>query len=513
MERLVAEKLMEDERVKRAREVLLGVVKEHAAGLTGIKAADEGRRVGYEGLIKAFEGERGGALYYPFLGSGVGRGALVELADGSVKYDMITGIGVHYFGHSHPGLMDAVITAALGDTVMQGNLQQNVESAALARELIELAEASDVGRTEREDMLTPPKRRAWHAERLTHCFLTTSGAMANENALKLLFQKHAGTERILAFEHAFAGRTLALSQITDKPAYRVGLPKVLGVDYVPFFDAARPAESVDAAVKAIGGHVAKHPGKHAGMWIELVQGEGGYYPGDEGFFKAVIGELRKAGLGVVVDEVQTFGRTSQVFAFQHFGLGGMVDIVTVGKCLQACATLFTDAYKPGPGLISQTFTGATGSLHAARWIVKQFGTGVVQNAGDGEEIAEGASKTRLEVGSSRGTRARLFGPDGRVMQVHRHFVRRFEEMAVRHPGWVKGPYGIGGMVAFTPFDGDEKKVKALLMRMYEEGVIGFVAGAGPSRVRFLPPVGVVSDEEIDAVCAVVENSLDVIARG
>jgi 4-aminobutyrate aminotransferase-like enzyme len=462
LDRLIAEKLMADERVKKAREMLLGAVREHSAGLTGIRAADSERKAGYDALIKEFEAERAGPLFYPLLGSGVGRGALVELADGSVKYDMITGIGVHFFGHSHPGLMEAVINGALGDTVMQGNLQQNVESAALARELIELA---------------------GDASGLKHCFLTTSGAMANENALKLLFQKHAGTERILAFEHAFAGRTLALSQITDKPAYRVGLPTVLAVDYVPFFDAGRPEESIEAAVKAVRAHVARHPGRYAGMWMELVQGEGGYYPGSTAFFKAVIGELRKAGLGVVVDEVQTFGRTQSVFAFQHFGLAGLVDIVTVGKCLQVCATLFSDAYKAGPGLISQTFTGATSSLHAARWIVARF----------------------KEPG--------LYGPGGRVMEVHGRFVRRFEEIAVRHPGWVNGPFGIGGMVAFTPLNGEEKQVKALLARMYEEGVIAFVAGSGPSRVRFLPAVPVIQDEEIDGVCAVLENSLGVVARG
>src|SRR6266550_3010920 len=86
-----------------------------------------------------FSESRGGALYYPYLGSGIGNGALVELADGSVKYDMISGIGVHYFGHSHPMLLDAGVDAALRDTVMQGNLQQNVESVALAKTFIDLA--------------------------------------------------------------------------------------------------------------------------------------------------------------------------------------------------------------------------------------------------------------------------------------------------------------------------------------------------------------------------------------
>src|SRR5438477_30555 len=81
---------------------------------------------------------RGGAIFYPYLGSGLGNGALVELADGSVKFDMISGIGVQHWGHSYPVFLDAGIDATLGDTVMQGNLQQNVDAVRLSRELVGL---------------------------------------------------------------------------------------------------------------------------------------------------------------------------------------------------------------------------------------------------------------------------------------------------------------------------------------------------------------------------------------
>src|SRR5436190_703501 len=140
-------------------------------------------------------------------GSGFGSGCLVELADGSVKYDMISGIGVHGLGHGNPILVAAGLEAALQDTVMQGNLQQNVESARLSRELLDVA-------------------RAEGGQRLAHVFLSSSGATANENALKILFQKKSPASRLRAFEHAFAGRTMALAPITDKAAYRAGLPTV-----------------------------------------------------------------------------------------------------------------------------------------------------------------------------------------------------------------------------------------------------------------------------------------------
>ena len=100
--------------------------------------------------------------------------------------------------------------------------------------------------------------------------------MANENALKLAFHKRPGATRILALEHAFSGRTLALASITDKAAYRAGLPAVVAVDYLPFFDAEHPAESTERRMAVLRTHVARYPNQHAALWCEFVQGEGGF---------------------------------------------------------------------------------------------------------------------------------------------------------------------------------------------------------------------------------------------
>ena len=64
-------------------------------------------------------------------------GALVELRDGSVKWDMITGIGVHFFGHSDPDLIRAALEAALDDTVKHGNLQSNFDGYHFSEVLLE----------------------------------------------------------------------------------------------------------------------------------------------------------------------------------------------------------------------------------------------------------------------------------------------------------------------------------------------------------------------------------------
>lgn len=457
MEKTLANQLANDPRIIEAKKVILETLSEYQQSIVRVQAPLPELKKPYEEAIKEFSELRGAALFYPYLGSGLGNGALVELADGSVKYDFISGIGVHHFGHSHPHLVEAQLNAALRDTVMQGNLQQNLESAALARTLVAAS--------------------ARFGARLEHCFFSTSGAMANENALKVIFQKKNPADRILAFEGCFAGRTLALCNVTDKAAYREGLPSLLHVDYVPFFDPARPVESTDRAVERLQGHLKRYPGQHAAMCMELVLGEGGFYPGSRDFFLALLQVLREREVAILVDEIQTFSRTSELFAFQHFGLDDYVDIVTLGKSAQICATLFRDEYNPKPGLLSQTFTGATSALFASQIIV--------------EELLGGG----------------FFGPEGKIMRLHDHCVRHFRSIQERHPGLISGPFGIGAMIAFTPLDGDLERVKQFIYALFEAGVIGFYAGADPTRARFLLPVGAVTMEDIDRVAAIVEETL------
>ncbi|MEL7087500.1 MAG: aminotransferase class III-fold pyridoxal phosphate-dependent enzyme, partial [Planctomycetota bacterium] len=445
-------RLQADPRVRQARAMLLDAVSEASATLAGPRGpADAAHARAYADTVTRFGQQRSGNLFYPFLGSGLGRGPLVELDDGSVKYDMITGIGVHFFGHSHPELLRCAIDAALSDTVMAGNLQQNADSATLVDELLALANDRPTG--------TP---------RFAHCFLTSSGAMANENAFKIAFQRHQPADRVLAFEQCFCGRTMVLSQITDKPAYRVGLPPTIAVDYVPGYDADDPPGSTRRALDRLHQHLSRYRGRHAAMKFELVVGEGGFYPGSTPFFRALMQTLKEHGVAVVIDEVQTFGRTPAPFAFQHFGLGDLVDVVSIGKLSQVCATLFTADYQPQPGLLSQTFTSSATAIAAARWIVGQ--------------LAEGT----------------LHGPEGRIVQVHRRFVEHFRAIREAHPDRMAGPYGLGGMIACTPLGGDPAKVRRLLQRLYDLGVVAFLAGGAPTRLRFLPPVPVLRDDDIDA---------------
>lgn len=463
MAQLHADRFHEDPRVRQAQTLLLEALGDHQGALTGVRDPDPALAAAYAAQVERLGGLRGGPLYFPYLGSGLGRGCLVELADGRVVRDFIGGIGVQFFGHSHPALVAAAVDGALADVALQGNLQQNREGAELAARLLAAANRNGAG--------------------LDHAFLTTSGAMANENALKMVFQKHHPASRLLAFEGCFAGRTLALAQVTDRPAYREGLPRGPAVDYLPFVDPEDVDGSTARTLAALAGHLRRYPGRHAAMVLELVQGEGGLRPGDPRFFEALVAELRRHGIAVLVDEVQTFGRTPELFAFQFYGLDRQVDLVTVGKLSQVCATLFRDAYRPRPGLVSQTFTAASATL--------QVGLRVLDLLEQGE----------------------FFGPGGRNARLHERFAGYLERISRAHPGWLCGPYGIGAMVAFTPFDGSPGAAREVVQALFRAGLMGFVAGHDPSRVRFLVPAGAATDEDVDAACATVEQVLTALAAG
>ncbi len=452
---LRANGLRNDPRLAEAKQLILDVVAEHQQDITEVRAADESLKAGYQQTLDAFGGIRGNNLYFPYLASGLGNGPFVELGDGSVKLDFITGIGVHGFGHSHPLMVETGIDAAVSDTVMQGNLQQAGESYDMVKLLSETACESGA--------------------KLNHCFLSSSGAMANENALKMAFQKKHPANRIIAFSHCFAGRTLALSAVTDKAKNRVGQPDTIDVDYIPFLNHEDPEKSTRSAVKHLKNHIHRHPGKHAALWMELVQGEGGYYEGSHEFFKALIDVAHKNGIATIADEVQTFCRTTRPYAFQHYGLDEMIDLVTIGKISQVCATLFTPEFNPKPGLISQTFTGATWSIMAGHAIVK--------NLIDGGH----------------------FGARGRNVELHSHFVRGLKAIGEKHPGSVSGPFGVGGMIGFTPFDGSFNRGRNLVNRLFDAGLMSFFAGTSPTRLRFLIPLGCVETEHIDQSLAILDR--------
>lgn len=457
---LQAQQWRNDPRVRQARMLLEEALKEHAGKLTHVRPPKSELAGEYQALLARLAQARGGAPYFPYLSSGLGNGPYVELADGSVKLDFINGIGVHGLGHSHPRMLQAALDGAMQDTVMQGNLQQHPPSVKLCERLIELAQGNGA--------------------RINHCLLSTSGAMANENALKIALHNRAPASRILALDHCFAGRSIALAALTDRPQYRTGIPLALAVDYIPSFDPKDPQGSIDRAKAVMKNLLQRYPNQYANLWMELVSGEGGYYPGTTEYFTALCQLAREHHVLITFDEVQTFSRLSRPYAFQHFGLETFADIVTIGKITQVCATLYGEALKPKGPLLSQTFTASSSSIEAGLAML------------DALQERE------------------CFGPNGANIQRHEYFANHLARLTAKYPGKISGPYGAGMMIAFTPGDGSSAHATKFVYKMFHEGLMGFVAGSDPTRIRFLPPPASTSLADIDQACSILETVLQTI---
>ena len=211
--------------------------------------------------------------------------------------------------------------------------------------------------------------------------------------------------------------------------------------------------------------------------MELIQGEGGYWVGHKDFFKAIIDECKKNDVSIIVDEVQSFMRTKELFAFQYFGLDKDVDMVNIGKNAQICATIYRNDHKPQPGLISQTFTSSSTAISAAYYMINEV-----------------VNKNYL-------------GEDGKIEKLHECFAKNLDALSEKYPDKIEGPWGIGAMVGMTLFKGDTEKSKQFTFKLFDNGVLSFIAGAGPTRVRFLVPAGVATEHDINEVCKIIEQTL------
>ena len=454
------QKLLASPRFQYARKELLSAIAEEAAALRKVRgsASQEAREL-YLKEVAQFASERGRDLYFPYLASGLGCGPYVELIDGSVKLDMITGIGINFFGHAHPELLSEMVDA-VGSDVMQGNLQPGIEAKQAISAILSRTGAAQ-------------------GSRLKHAWLTCSGTMANEMALKIIRQKKSPATKILAFEDCFAGRSTAMQEITDNPGYRQGQPIYGEVHYLPFYNAKMGlSRSLEITVGHLNWLAGRYPGKFAALMMELVQGEGGFNFAPQEFYIKVFEAAKAAGMAVWIDEVQSFGRTGELFAYQTFGLQPYVDVVTIGKMLQACMVLYTEEYNPKPGLVSGTFSGSTVALRSSRRILELL------------------------------DEQKFLGKDGRIAHLSGRFKKNLEALSSGScAGMIGEIRAIGGMIAFQPFAGSMDQVKKVLMKLFDLGVVAFYCGHGPYFVRMLPPLGAMTEADVDETCRLIGESM------
>jgi 4-aminobutyrate aminotransferase len=278
-----------------------------------------------------------------------GSGAVIEDVDGNLFLDFTAGIAVTATGHCHPDVVAAIRDQAGKLLHMSGTDFYYEPQIDLAQRLAELAPGSGGKRV----------------------FFTNSGAEALEAGLKLA-RWHTGRQRALAFFGAFHGRTYgAMSLSGSKLVHRRGFaPLVPEIHHVPFpRDASRSGEDYVREIEETVLRRIAPPDEIAAVFVEPIQGEGGYFVSPEGFLPALRAMCNRHGMLLVADEVQTgMGRTGKLFAVEHWGVEP--DILCLAKGIASGMPLGAiiargDVMDWPPGSHASTFGGNPVSCRAA----------------------------------------------------------------------------------------------------------------------------------------------------
>ncbi|HLE10311.1 MAG: hypothetical protein A2504_04565 [Bdellovibrionales bacterium RIFOXYD12_FULL_39_22] len=423
--------------------------------INAIKGPDVGKENLIQTILDDFASDRGATLFFNYLSSGKGHGPFSQLVDGSVKYDLIEGIGVNLLGHSHPLYIKAHLEMATCDTVMCGNLLSYDQARQTTKAILDSVKNS----------------------RLKHFWYACSGSLSNDIALKIIWQKKAPKYKIFAFEKAFAGRSVATQDITYNAGYREGMLKTIPVTHVPHYDYTDPEGTLDKTLRALNDAWNAEPDAYAALMMELVQGEAGFIYGTKEYYSAIFKWAKEKGLYVWVDEVQSFARTHQLFAFQMFGLDEYVDVVTIGKVAQVCGAIYTDELNPKKGLIAGTFNGSMVALDTARKTLRYLQEG------------------------------NFYGPKGRIAELESIFINKLKYLANNScKGKIGYIGGVGTMISFEVGDSTLDLTNAFIKNLFNNGVIAFSAGKNPARVRFLLPLSL-TDHHIDEIFKIIDTTV------
>ncbi|TXF88251.1 aspartate aminotransferase family protein [Neolewinella aurantiaca] len=221
-----------------------------------------------------------------------GEGSYVYDENGRKILDFYGGHAVMSIGHSHPHYVKT-ISDQLGKLGFYSNSVVNPLQQELADKLGELSGLDDY-----------------------NLFLVSSGAEANENALKLA-SFETNRSRILAFDGAFHGRTSAAVNATDNEAIKAPINRNYPITFLPLNDLAAVKRELEK-------------GDVAALIIEGVQGVHGIYVPDPEFLEALPELCHANGAVLILDEVQSgYGRTGKFFSFQHSAV--QPDIICMAK--------------------------------------------------------------------------------------------------------------------------------------------------------------------------------------
>lgn len=374
-----------------------------------------------------------------------GEGCWLETTDGRRFLDFGAGIAVCCLGHSHPHLVKALMDQ--GQKLWHvSNLFRIPEAEKLAQRLVDNSFADFV-------------------------FFTNSGAEALEGAIKTARKYHAASGhperfRLVTFEGAFHGRTLATIAAGGNPKYIEGFgPKVEGFDPVPFGDLA----AVEAAIGP----------ETAGILVEPIQGEGGIRVPAKEFLRGLRELCDAKGLLLVLDEVQTgMGRTGRLFAHEHIGV--TPDILATAKGIGGGFPLgaFMTTREAGKGMVA----GTHGTTYG------------------GNPLATACGNAVLDVILAPGFLTQVNRMGGLLRQ-------RLAELRDTHPEIIAEIRGEGMMLGIRTHVPNTDFAAAV------RGQEMLVIPAGENTVRLLPPL-IAGEAEIgeaftrlDRACSELEKSL------
>ncbi|MFF8186405.1 4-aminobutyrate--2-oxoglutarate transaminase [Microbacterium sp. NPDC016588] len=388
-----------------------------------------------------------------------GGGVIVD-ADGNSLIDLGSGIAVTSVGNSHPAIVAAVQeqVAAFTHTCFMVSPYDSYVSVAEAL-----------------NRLTPGD----HAKKSA---LFNSGAEAVENAIKIA-RKHTGRQAVVAFDHAYHGRTNLTMALTAKNMpYKSGFGPFAAEVYraplsYPYRDGLSGAEAAAKAISLIEKQVGAE--NLAAVIIEPIQGEGGFIVPAEGFLPALVDWCRANGVVFIADEVQSgFARTGAMFASDLFGI--VPDLVTTAKGIAG-------------GLPLAAVTGRAEMMDATH-------TGGLGGTYGGNPIACAAALAAIDA----------FENDGlveRAREIGEVLISRLTALQQSDPriGDVRGH---GAMIAaefVDPATGapDAALTSAVAKAAIAEGVIVLTCGTYGNVIRFLPPLSIGDD--------LLNEGLDVVA--
>ncbi len=387
-------------------------------------------------------------------------GCVIRDVDGNYFLDFTAGIAVTNTGHCHPEVVAAIQDQAQTLIHMSGTDFYYRPQIDLAEQLAKLAPGPR------------PKK----------VFFANSGAEALEAALKLT-RWHTKRHRAIAFFGAFHGRTYgAMSLSGSKLVHRRNFsPLVPDIHHVHFprqcpdgGTCVGPCRMV-ADIEATLFRRTCPPDEVAAIFVEAIQGEGGYYPMPPGCLHALRTLCDKHGILLVVDEVQSgMGRTGKLFALEHYGVEP--DILCLAK-----------------GIASGLPLGAI----VARADVMDWTPGSHASTFGGNPVACRASLATLELlqreylanATSRGEQIRV----------------GLQELATKYPV-LTGIRGMGLMMAVDLTSPTLRE--AVIQSAFQRGLL--LLGCGEAAIRFCPPL-CVSAAQVETCLRIVDQVLGEVA--